>query len=596
MNVLTKEEQIESEVKANGIVSVLCMLLSIIVLVYFFLIRTHLVESTGHEYTYFSLLACDVILALSLVLAYLYHDRAGWMKYILMFSVILTSAIFCTCMGNNYLVYLLPIVLCSLYYRKAFSVLVSVVCVSLILLGPVFTYAVGIVNYNYVEFAGFIDPVILIKGYGSMSIFNEFMVSALPSALIFLIASMLSIWLTEIGRDMLIRSREAAIKEAMIERDVSMASDIQSGMLPAQGLERQEFSIAARMYPAKIVGGDFYDFFMVDDSHLAFMVADVSGKGVPAAMFMASALTLIRSNVHAGTDLAMAMNKANRELVSSNSLKYFVTVWIGVLDLRTGTLEYIDAGHNPPFIRKDGGYALLECRPDFVFGRKNRIRFNKQYVTLVPGDRLFLYTDGVTEAVGPSKDMYGEDRLRAVLDSCGGSSVEDMIGAVRKDLLRFAGDEPQSDDVTTLCIEYCKPYDRRTDEGITVPADREGYSLMMSRLHQVLTDGGCDPRTVSEMETVCSEVFANIDMYAYGEGTGDVHITMDVLDGKVRITFEDTGAPFNPLEHQENNPVDRFNERLQGGLGIMIVKRICDDVMYVRRGDRNILTLEKEIS
>ncbi len=146
-----------------------------------------------------------------------------------------------------------------------------------------------------------------------------------------------------------------------------------------------------------------------------------------------------------------------------------------------------------------------------------------------------------------------------------------------------------------MCVEYSHKYDVKLDPGITVPADGSGHAQVIERLHSFLVGAGCNSRTVSEMKTACSEVFANIDMYAYGEDKGDVLVTMDVLEGVIRIKFIDSGVPFNPLERADPDPRINFAERRQGGLGIMIVKRICDDVYYTRFGNRNILTLEKEI-
>lgn len=586
-----------SDRKANDIVAAIVVLLSVVMMVFFVLYRIDLVDMYKHTETYLSLTLCSAAGASAVVMNLLYKGDAWWLRYVLIAAVMVTCAVLVTMMDNNYLPYILPIILCSLYYNRRFAVTISLVCGILILLGPYLTYEVGIVNLDYVTLINYTPTYSIISGYGTESVVAEFTDNAVPSALIFVPASLLSVWLAEIGRAHMESSRDAAVREAMVEKDVTIASEIQSGMLPSDITDREEFSIAARMYPAKTVGGDFYDFFMVDESHLAIVMADVSGKGISAALFMATARTLIRSNVQAGGDLAKAMEKANREQASDNAMKYFVTVWIGVLDLKTGDMIYIDAGHNPPFIERDGKFTKLESKPDFVFGRKRGTRFNKQHVRMDIGDRIFLYTDGITEAVGPNGTMYGEDRLSSSLGSHGGADVEELVDSVKADLSQFVKDAVQSDDITVMAMEYKQVYSVQEDEGITVSADSEGHSKVISRLQRILTEAGCKPKVINEMQVAVSEIFANLDMYAYGEmpEKGDIKVAMDVFSDRISITITDWGVPFNPLEHLDPDPVENFNNRKRGGLGIMIVKKICDDVTYTREGDHNILKLVKEI-
>lgn len=592
-----QEFSMNSDREANNLVSAIVVLLSIVMMIFYILFRMDVIELYKHVETYQALTLCSAVGAFAVVLNLVYKGEARWLRYVLMSAVMVTCTALVTILDNNYLPYFLPIILCSLYYNRKLALATSLVCGILILVGPCLTYLVGIVNLNYVTLVSYTPTYNTIVGYGADSITEEFFSNAVPSALVFILGSLLSVWLAEIGRNHMEQSRDAAIREAMVEKDVTIASEIQSGMLPSDITDREEFSIASRMYPAKTVGGDFYDFFMVDESHLAIVMADVSGKGISAAMFMATARTLIRSNVQAGGDLAKAMEKANREQASDNVMKYFVTVWIGVLDLKTGDVTYIDAGHNPPFIEKDGKFTKLEAKPDFVFGRKRAIRYNKQHVKMDIGDRIFLYTDGVTEAVGPNGTMYGEDRLNSSLDSHGGANVEDLVDQVKSDLSQFVRDAVQSDDITIMAMEYKQVYSVQEDEGITVSADSEGHSKIISRLQRILTEAGCKPKVINEMQVAVSEIFANLDMYAYGEmpEKGDIKVAMDVFSDRISITITDWGVPFNPLEHLDPDPVENFNNRKRGGLGIMIVKKICDDVTYTREGDHNILKLVKEI-
>jgi len=516
---------------------------------------------------------------------YLIVKSRWYTKYVLI--GLMMSSIFVLIAGVDYSLMnlvCLPLVTCSLYFRPRMTMAITIIGLILMFAGLLINDSIRPIFIGMYQGQTYLDTVIKLTW-----------AFYLVDATIFVLISMVSIFATVGGLNELKRQVDLKRKKADLERDAQNAKGIQDGLLINDFPCREYCDIARSFSAAKYVGGDFYDCFKVNDDRLAVVIADVSGKGLPAAMFMATAVTLIRSNVHKGTSLAKAMEKTNRELAASNSMKYFVTVWIGIIDLRTGNVEYVDAGHNPPFARLGGEYTMIECKPDFVLGRKRKIRFNEHYMKLDIGDRLFLYTDGVTEAVADDGNMYGEDRLKMALNSSTELDVKGTLDLINDDLAHFVKGHEQSDDITMLALEYTHKYDRHNDEGITVPADSEGHAKMMSRLQQVLSDNGCSARIVSEMQTACSEIFANIDMYAYKGSGGDVHITMDVIEGTIRVQFSDTGEPFNPLEHMDPDPVENFKNRKKGGLGIMIVKKICDDVTYIRDKDRNILTIEKEM-
>ncbi len=536
------------------------------------------------DVSYYYMLASSSVMIICLLAYLLFKDR-WWTGYMMICSMMI--GVFLIVAGVNYnrmIMMAIPVITSMMYYSRKFTVTAMIAGSMLMLVGLIINDWYAPITYGFYPGMPYFDRVFgIIKNY------------YLVNLVIYLLICQVALYSATNGLEELKREEGLIMEKAMMEKDANNAKQIQEGLLKDDFPCRDYCSIATEFSAAKYVGGDFYDCFKVGDDQIAVVMADVSGKGLPAAMFMAAAMTLIRSNVQKDVDLAKAMEKANRELAASNPLKYFVTVWIGILDLHTGDLTYIDAGHNLPFVRKGGEYIVLQSKPDFIFGRKKNIRFNKQYATLDVGDRLYLYTDGVTEAVGPDGTMFGEDRLRISLNSCSDATVNDTIKAVSGDLAGFVRDTPQSDDITMMCIEYTRRLDRVTDPGITVPADSSGHAQMMERLQKVLAEAGCNSWTVSEMQTVCSEVFANIDMYAYGEGKGDVLVTMDVLDRLIRIRFIDKGIPFNPLDHADPDPRVNFAERKQGGLGIMIVKRVCDDVFYTREGDKNVLTLEKEI-
>ena len=251
-----------------------------------------------------------------------------------------------------------------------------------------------------------------------------------------------------------------------IGAELNVATQIQADMLPRifpAFPARTEFDIYATMDPAKEVGGDFYDFFLVDDDHLAVVVADVSGKGVPAALFMVIAKTLIKNHAQNRETPAEVFTHTNAQLCEGNDAGLFVTAWMAVLEISTGKLIYVNAGHNPPLLQRAGGsYEWLKSRPGFVLAGMEGMRYRENEMELNPGDRLFLYTDGVTEATDANKELYGDDRLQAALDRQGNVPVRQLLTGIKESIDAFVGDAEQFDDITMLGLEY-RERGERTD-------------------------------------------------------------------------------------------------------------------------------------
>ncbi len=244
-----------------------------------------------------------------------------------------------------------------------------------------------------------------------------------------------------------------------LQREVEkQTTQIQADMLPSlfpAFPERQKFDIYATMTPAKEVGGDFYDFFMVDDWHLAIVMADVSGKGVPAALFMVIGKTLIKDHTLPGVDLGEVFTQVNELLCKANKEGLFITAFKGVLDLVTGELRFVNAGHEPPFLcPARGRYAPYKTRPGFVLAGMEGMVYRADSVMLSPGDKLFQYTDGVTEATRADQELYGMERLQAVLDRSREDTPHELLPAVKADIDAFVGEAEQFDDITMLCVEF----------------------------------------------------------------------------------------------------------------------------------------------
>lgn len=245
---------------------------------------------------------------------------------------------------------------------------------------------------------------------------------------------------------------------ARIDRELEFARSIQHSAIPTVFPPypgHSEFDIYATMDTAKEVGGDFYDFYFVGENRLGFLIADVSGKGIPAAMFMMTAKTIIKGYAESGKPVDEVFTTANEKLCESNDAGMFVTAWMGVLDTVTGKVEFANAGHNPPLVRHaGGGFEYLRSKPCFILAGMDGIKYRKNEFTLAPGDEIYLYTDGVTEATDSENNLYGEERLLALLNSMGDLSGEEICRAVKADMDAFVGDAPQFDDITMLYLKY----------------------------------------------------------------------------------------------------------------------------------------------
>lgn len=243
-----------------------------------------------------------------------------------------------------------------------------------------------------------------------------------------------------------------------LRHELDIAAGIQQSILPQRFPpfpERGDFDIYAAMLPAKEVGGDFYDFFLIDRDRLAVVIADVSGKGVPAALFMAVSRTLIKSTAMEGVGPETCVQRVNAQLCLDNRSEMFVTVFYGVLDTRTGVLEYCNAGHNAPYLLgADGAAAALERTGDMVLGAIDTARYHAKRVTMQRGDRLLLYTDGVTEAMDVGFALFSDERLLAHLQQAHGSGPERLVRELLEEVKQFSGAAPQSDDITVMALAY----------------------------------------------------------------------------------------------------------------------------------------------
>lgn len=244
----------------------------------------------------------------------------------------------------------------------------------------------------------------------------------------------------------------------LFQTDLETAAKIQQKILPQEFPpfpEKTEFDIYAEMHPARQVGGDFYDFFMLDDTKLGFVIGDVSGKGIPASIYMAVSRTMLKAIASQIDDPARCLDTVNTMLIPESGLTTFVTVFYGILDTETGIVRYCNGGHNLPYIvKEDGAVVEIENTNGLLLGKIEPIEYETKQIQLKPGEKILLFTDGVTEATASDGDMYEEPRLEEFLAKHGSDDIEKMVRSLVVDVLKFMGKADQSDDVTILALEY----------------------------------------------------------------------------------------------------------------------------------------------
>ncbi len=396
-----------------------------------------------------------------------------------------------------------------------------------------------------------------------------------------------------------IKNLSQAIKDKQkINSELGIAKQIQEASLPTTFPafpDKKEFDLFASMHPAKQVGGDFYDFFLVDDDHLALVIADVSGKGVPAALFMMVTKILIYERTMLGGTPAEVLEFVNHRICEHNQAEMFVTVWLGILEISTGKVIATNAGHDSPAVIKHTGYGdFISTKRGLVVGAMDASKYHNFELTLEKGDKLFMFTDGVPEATDTNKQMFTLKRTGETLCALHDKDPKTIIEGMELAIKEFVGDAPQFDDTTMLCLEYKGTPDKNY-RTYTVAADIDNLPIVLKNMEDFLADKSTMPKVINQLSLAIEEVFANVAHYAYPPKTGECTVDMTVNDKLFTITFKDHGTPYNPLEKKDPDVTLSAEERKEGGLGIYMAKKLVDNIEYKHNDGQNILTLEKKL-
>ena len=398
--------------------------------------------------------------------------RAWWLKHLLMLAIILVYArLDCVVTHKAAILMVLPVVLSSRYFSRRLTVFTSLVSTVAFAASAVYGATHGMINLNIVTMdagitmtttGGFLGDTVKNAGVSdAMLIKNTMLFDYLPRWLMFSIATIVSCNIARRGRDMVVTQHDKDVETARISTELNLATRIQADMVPniyPAFPDRREFDVYATMDPAKEVGGDFYDFFLIDDDHLCLVMADVSGKGVPAALFMMASKIILANNAMIGKSPAQILTDTNAAICSHNREEMFVTVWLGILEISTGKLVAANAGHEYPVVKHgDGSFEVLRDKHGFVIGGMAGMKYKEYELTLEPGSKLFLYTDGVPEATDAESNMFGADRMLEALNEKKDGTTVEILKHVRASVDGFVKDAEQFDDLTMLCMEYRGP-------------------------------------------------------------------------------------------------------------------------------------------
>ena len=396
-------------------------------------------------------------------------------------------------------------------------------------------------------------------------------------------------------KNLFIKALEIYLDSERTKSDLAIASEIQQSSLPTGYFMNDKVEIIGQLTAAREVGGDFYDYINIDATHVALVIGDVSGKGVPAAMFMMRALACIKNLLLTEDSPAKILSKANTALREGNNNEVFVTCFLAILNTETGELLFANAGHNPPVIGRNRHYTLLRCAKGFVLGATDVAYVVDETVFLKPGDALLLYTDGVTEAKNEEGELYGELRLLSYLNRHDFNSLIQIHKDLDDNLSEFRGNAPQADDITYLFLHFLKGRCPWVDGSF--PAASESVEKAMDLIKGFADEIKLRKKDLFNILTIADEIISNIVKFAYKDKEGDFYtrIRFESVDHLLTLTFIDSGEKFNQLAAEETALEGDVSARAEGGLGILIVKTLATKYSYTYLNGKNIINISLKV-
>jgi len=393
--------------------------------------------------------------------------------------------------------------------------------------------------------------------------------------------------------NLLVSEIQVGYENSRTKTELKVAKDIQLATLPVEFITSKDIEIQAELKAAKTVGGDFYDYFTLDEDHIAIVIGDVSGKGIPAAMFMMKTITCFKNYISLGKTPAEILKSVNRVIYEGNESSMFVTCFLAIINTKTGEMKFANAGHNPPIIGQKRNYHFLKCNSGFVLGGLEDAFVVDETYTLQHGDSITLYTDGITEAMNEKREQYGENRLLELFNRKEYSCLIELHHDLKDDVSSFVGKAEQSDDMTYLTLKYHG--DEYVYEEKVFKASKEDFPKIIDFFSSFSKKRKFDTAFLNNLNIVGDELISNIIKYAYKNEDGEIFIRLlyNINQKVLIITIIDTGEEFNPFS-VNNGPLEGdANDIKEGGLGILIVKKLMSEYAYDHINDKNITILKK---
>ena len=393
---------------------------------------------------------------------------------------------------------------------------------------------------------------------------------------------------------LLVEEIKVSAEQQKTKNELEVAREIQLSTLPVELISNKDIEIQAELKAAKEVGGDFYDYFILDDDNIAITIGDVSGKGIPAAMFMMKVVTCIKNYISVDKTPAETLRLVNKSIFSGNNSYMFVTCFLAIINTKTGVVQYSNAGHNPPIIGSSGNYHFLNCSSGFVLGGLNEAIVSDESFVLKNGETITLYTDGITEAKNQNNELYGEQRLIKLFNRKEYSCLVELHHELKDDIDKFCDGAIQNDDITYLTLKYHG--DEYVYEEKTFNALKDEIPLMFNYLTNFFVKHNLNQTFLNNLLIVGDELLSNIIKYGYDDhldGKIFIRILFNKNKNELILTVIDNGKPFNPFS-VENQAISKDDmKREVGGLGILIVKNLMSEYAYDYINGKNIIILKK---
>ncbi len=582
INLSPSDEFLKNEYRTNKIVSFFLLGFVIIGIVNVILLRIDNVLDLIHI-NHIIFLPINSLLVCMVILSWFFNFAKPWIKYMLLSGIILVTTISFFAF-TTYTIYLLfiPIFISARYFNHRIITAVSIVTALLFV-------SACILNVFLETESDIIVKLHKSSSYNPWHYYTDAVVYIIVPCLLALIF----LWffaanMTSSGRRLIASKIESTQKIAAVDAEIDMAAQIQKSVLPHRNFTTPDgnFKLYAYESPAKEVCGDFYDYFMLNNDILAVIVADVSDKGMSAAMFMMSAKKALQCALLSRNNLEEAILLANRLICNDNQYGMFLTIWMGVIDTKSGIGKYINAGHPFPILKTNSGkIEFISNEPDLFIGNFPERTPRVNTFSMNPQDTLLIYTDGLTDATNSLGKSYNIEGILNQIKSSQ-NNAEEIISNLKKSVHLFTADNTPFDDITMLVLQ-CTDLDSPKIIHLTEETGIEGTAKINNTILEILKQTDCPDEKRRNIGVTVDEICNNISEYAYPDKIGKIDFSASLYHNGLKMTFADTGIPFNPLLHESDT-----SDTLQiGGLGIYFVKQLADNISYEYKDNNNLLNV-----